>query len=56
MKPPIGERTLELKGLGFLQRWAIPNGFFHVLIAYDIPRHNGVDLGERDFLDGGGDW
>jgi len=30
--------------------------FFHVLIAYDILRHNGVDLGKRDFLDGGRDW
>jgi Domain of unknown function (DUF1993) len=33
----------------------IPNVFFHVLIAYDILRHNGVDLGKRDFLDGGRD-
>jgi hypothetical protein len=33
-----------------------PNVFFHVLIAYDILRHNGVDLGKRDFLDGGRDW
>jgi len=24
--------------------------------AYDILRHNGVDLGQRDFLNGGRDW
>jgi uncharacterized protein len=42
--------TLEFKGLEFLQRWAIPNVFFHVTIAYAILRHNGVELGKRDFL------
>ena len=53
IKLPAGERTLEFKGLEFLQRWAIPNVFFHVTTAYDILRHNGVDLGKRDFLNGG---
>lgn len=47
-----GERTLEYQGLEFLQRWAIPNVFFHVTMAYAILRHNGVDLGKRDFLGG----
>jgi uncharacterized protein len=49
---PSGGRTLEFKGLEFLQRWAIPNVFFHVTTAYDILRHNGVELGKRDFLGG----
>jgi uncharacterized protein len=53
---PAGERTLEFKGLEFLQRWAIPNVFFHIATAYDILRHNGVDLGKRDFLNSGRDW
>jgi hypothetical protein len=38
---------------------SVPKRFptcFFVLIAYDILRHNGVDLGKRDFLDGGRDW
>ncbi|HET7756337.1 MAG TPA: DUF1993 domain-containing protein [Steroidobacteraceae bacterium] len=47
---PAGERTLEFKGLDFLQRWAIPNVFFHVTTAYCILRHNGVELGKRDFI------
>jgi len=47
---PTGGRTLEFKGLDFLQRWAIPNVFFHVTTAYAILRHNGVELGKRDFL------
>ena len=53
IKVPAGERTLEFKGLDFLQRWAIPNVFFHVTTAYDILRHNGVELGKRDFLRAG---
>ena len=50
IKFTAGERTLEFKGLEFLQRWAIPNVFFHVTTAYAILRHNGVELGKRDFL------
>jgi hypothetical protein len=53
IKLPAGERTLEFKGLAFLQRWAIPNVFFHVTTAYDILRHNGVELGKSDFIGGG---
>lgn len=29
---------------------AMPNFFFHLTTAYAILRHNGVDLGKRDFL------
>ncbi len=29
---------------------ATPNFFFHLTTAYDILRHNGVDVGKRDFL------
>lgn len=50
IRVPAGERTLQFKGLAFLQRWAIPNVFFHVTTAYNILRHNGVELGKRDFL------
>jgi uncharacterized protein len=53
IKVPAGERTLEFKGLAFLQTWAIPNVFFHVTTAYAILRHNGVDLGKKDFIGGG---
>jgi uncharacterized protein len=50
IKVPAGERTLEFKGLEFLQGWAIPNVFFHATTAYAILRHNGVEIGKRDFL------
>ena len=56
IKVPGRERTLEFKsGVEFLQRFAIPNVFFHVTTAYNILRHNGVDLGKRDFLAAGRD-
>jgi uncharacterized protein len=50
IKVPAGERTFEFKGLDFLQRWALPNVFFHITTAYAILRHNGVELGKGDFL------
>jgi len=48
---PVGpDRFLDFKGLAFVQRWAIPNVFFHITTAYAILRHNGVEIGKRDFL------
>lgn len=43
-------RTFEMKGLAYLRGWVLPNVFFHVTTAYLILRHNGVDVGKRDFL------
>jgi len=48
----LRDRTVEFKGLAFLQYWAIPNFFFHHVTAYNLLRHNGVDIGKRDFLGG----
>ena len=48
----LRDRTLEFQGLEFLQTWALPNFFFHHVTAYNLLRHNGVDLGKRDFLGG----
>jgi hypothetical protein len=50
IKIALRDRTLEMKGLPFLQNWALTNFYFHVTTAYNILRHNGVDLGKRDFL------
>jgi hypothetical protein len=52
IKIPLRDRTMEFKGLLFLQNWAIPNFFFHYVTAYNLLRHNGVDVGKRDFLGG----
>ena len=51
IKVPAGpDRTLEFKGLNFVQSWAIPHVFFHVTTAYNILRHNGIEIGKRDYL------
>ena len=50
VKIVIPNRTLEMKGLTYLRGWLLPNFFFHVSIAYAILRHNGVDVGKRDYL------
>jgi len=45
-----GEKETRYKGLQFLLGHAIPNFYFHVTTAYDILRHNGVEIGKRDYL------
>jgi hypothetical protein len=50
IKIPMRDRTVEFKGLEYLQLWALPNFFFHHVTAYNLLRHNGVDIGKRDFL------
>jgi hypothetical protein len=48
---PTGpERTMTLKGQQFLSHMAFPNFYFHAATAHDILRHNGVEIGKRDFL------
>lgn len=39
-----------LHGEEFLIQHAIPNFYFHLTTAYSILRHNGVDLGKKDYL------
>lgn len=43
-------RTLHFTGLTYLQNYLLPNFFFHVTTAYNILRHNGVEIGKRDYL------
>jgi len=41
---------VTFNGLQYLTGFALPNFYFHVVTAYDILRHNGVEVGKRDFL------
>lgn len=41
---------LTLTGLTYLRQWALPNFFFHVTTTYNLLRHNGVEIGKRDYL------
>lgn len=44
--------TFEFNGLDFVNNFALPNFYFHLTTAYDILRHNGVQIGKRDFSGG----
>lgn len=48
----ITVRKVDLKftGQDYLLKWVQPNVYFHVTTAYNILRHNGVELGKADFL------
>jgi len=48
-----GERRFV--GLEYLRHYAMPQFYFHVTTAYAILRHNGVDVGKQDFLNGAKD-
>lgn len=43
-------QTFTFKGQAYLVHFAIPNFTFHVVTAYNILRHNGVEIGKPDFL------
>jgi hypothetical protein len=46
----IRDTVQKYAGLVYLAHIALPNFFFHATTAYDILRHNGVELGKRDFI------
>jgi hypothetical protein len=41
---------LTYRGQAYLLNRVLPNFYFHITTAYDILRHNGVELGKRDYL------
>lgn len=50
IKFSIKEWNFEFVGQQYLLTWVIPNFYFHVTTAYNILRHNGVEIGKPDFL------
>ena len=47
-KVPIG--VLYFTAEDYVKGWAFPNFYFHFTTAYNILRHNGVEVGKADFL------
>ena len=43
-------RDVEFKGMAYLLGFVHPNFYFHAATAYNILRHNGVEIGKTDFL------
>jgi len=54
----IAERTVttprwegkKMTATGYFIEHALPNFFFHLSMSYAILRHNGVDVGKKDYL------
>ena len=46
----LGGNDTKLTGMQYLLGHAHPNFYFHVTTAYDILRHNGVEIGKRDYI------
>jgi hypothetical protein len=46
----VGGNTRQFKGQPYLLNYALPNFYFHMTTAYAILRHNGVEIGKRDFI------
>ena len=47
---PLRSGTLTFRGMDYLLDFVLPNFYFHVTAAYAILRHNGLDIGKRDYL------
>lgn len=48
----LGKQEYRFKGMQYLLNYGHPNFYFHVTTAYNILRHNGVELGKKDFVGG----
>lgn len=43
---------VQFQGQAYLLYFVLPNFFFHVTTAYNILRHNGLEIGKPDYLGG----
>jgi len=46
----MGAREVTFTGTDLLLKRSLPNFFFRVTTAYNILRHNGVEIGKGDFM------
>ncbi len=46
----VAGNQMDFKGQPYLVHFVLPNLYFHATTAYDILRHNGLEIGKRDFL------
>ncbi|HLG88476.1 MAG TPA: DUF1993 domain-containing protein [Alphaproteobacteria bacterium] len=48
--PLPGDLSVEMTGAQYAQDWIVPQFYFHMVTAYDILRHLGVQIGKIDFM------
>jgi hypothetical protein len=46
------DREVSFLGQAYLLNFVLPNLYFHITTTYAILRHNGVDVGKKDFIGG----
>ena len=46
----VGGKDWSFAGQDYLLDFAVPNFYFHLVTAYNILRHNGVEIGKGDYL------
>lgn len=47
---PGTPKERHIGGQSYLLTYGLPQFFFHVTTAYDLLRHNGVEIGKKDFM------
>ena len=47
---PGTPKERSVGGQAYLLAYGLPQFFFHVTTAYDLLRHNGVEIGKKDFM------
>lgn len=48
----LGSTQMIFSGREYISGFVLPNFYFHMVTAYDILRHFGVDIGKREYLAG----
>ena len=46
----IAGQSMSFQGQAYLLNFALPNFYFHLTTAYAILRHNGIQIGKRDYI------
>ena len=49
---PGTPKEKKLSGRAYLLAYGLPQFFFHVTTAYNVLRHNGVEIGKKDYMGG----
>jgi hypothetical protein len=47
---PGTPKERRIGGQAYLLAYGLPQFFFHVTTAYDLLRHNGVEIGKKDYM------
>ena len=49
---PMRGSEMKMSGADYYTLYSLPQVYFHATTAYNILRHNGVEIGKRDYMGG----